>query len=64
MVAPAAERAAVVVLVERPFEAFRDVDHTGETGRFERRAGIARADPAAANQQHRPQRVAGQPRTA
>ena len=42
METPAAERAAMMMLVERPFETFRHVDNRREPCRFQRLARLAR----------------------
>ena len=37
----------MVMLIERAFETFRDIDDLGEPGRFQRLASLARANAAA-----------------
>src|SRR4029453_5869937 len=48
--APAGKRPAMVVLVERAFESFEDVEDLGEAGLFERHSSVERAVSAAANE--------------
>ena len=50
----------MIVVVERPLEAFENIDHLRETRPFERLAGVKRTMAATADEQHRPRQVAAQ----